>query len=307
MVAPQVLQTGKLTDLAHALPISVGDDEVLVHKPFGGEYTLHMYDRNADLPPPLPPRYASLGLVPSTGLGDPWPGGALASGTLAPAPATLVYVGRGRLLGYDDTRFTLYDIDRAGLGALSAVGGGEWSAAAPSLRSPVGELTYLGGGLVLRVRHEDPDVYDVMHIDGGPSANASSASAHRLDAVEGGTRWWWPEGVTPVIDRGLQPRYRRDAAERTAGSVGGGAHAAAQPAAQPAAPCPPPRAPVRVRLSHVESGNFSSPACSSGCGSGCGQCASTGAPMKGTEQGVPRAPNPPSDSPPPPGANEASL
>ena len=77
-IASQVLQTGVLAGLAHAAPISVGNDEVLLHRPFGGEYALHLYDRNADLPPTLPPRYASLGIVPSTGLGDPWPGGALA-------------------------------------------------------------------------------------------------------------------------------------------------------------------------------------------------------------------------------------
>lgn len=100
-----VVQMGTNADFVDAdVVVSLGQDEVLVHSHAKAAYSIRMYDRNADLPAPHAYRMAQAYSVISPGepeFGNAFPGLPVATGVFKkPAPHSLMYAGKGLLLGY---------------------------------------------------------------------------------------------------------------------------------------------------------------------------------------------------------------
>ena len=159
----QVVQKGRLLAFVDADVItSVGQDEVLIQHRARAAWSIHMYDRNADMPPPRAFVEAQKlhALDPGeTEFGQPFPGEPIASGRFGrPSPLSLMYAGQGLLLGYSagGPHWGLWSYDRTATGgdssALRQSRSGLWSrnVSSSALNASVQrELTYLGGGLVL--------------------------------------------------------------------------------------------------------------------------------------------------------------
>lgn len=159
----QVVQKGRLLAFVDADVItSVGHDEVLIQHRATAGWSIHMYDRNADLPPPraFVEAQALHALAPGeTEFGQPFPGEPVASGRFGrPSPLSLMYAGKGLLLGYSagGPHWGLWSYDRTATGgdssALRLSRSGLWSrnVSSSALDSSVQrELTCLGGDLVL--------------------------------------------------------------------------------------------------------------------------------------------------------------
>jgi hypothetical protein len=159
----QVVQKGRLLAFVDAdLITSVGQDEVLIQNRAAAAFSIRMYDRNADLPPPRAFVEAQALRVLAPGeaeFGQPFPGEPVASGLFGrPSPLSLMYAGKGLLLGYSagGPHWSLWSYDRTATGrdssALRLSRSGVWSrnVSRSGLNSSVQrELTYLGNDLVL--------------------------------------------------------------------------------------------------------------------------------------------------------------
>ena len=100
-----VVQSGRLAAFVDAdVVTSLGQDEVLIQSRAAASYSIRMYDRNADLPPPQAyvEAQAYHALAPGEAeFGQPFPGLPVASGSFKrPVPQSLMYAGKGLLLGY---------------------------------------------------------------------------------------------------------------------------------------------------------------------------------------------------------------
>jgi len=100
-----VVQMGTNPDFVDAdVVVSLGQDEILIHSRTKAAYAIRMYDRNADLPAPRAYRMAQAYHVISPGepeFGNAFPGLPVAAGFFKkPAPQSLMYAGKGLLLGY---------------------------------------------------------------------------------------------------------------------------------------------------------------------------------------------------------------
>lgn len=101
----EVVQMGTNPDFVDAdVVVSLGQDEILIHSRTKAAYAIRMYDRNADLPAPHKYRMAQAYHVISPGepeFGNAFPGLPVAAGFFKkPAPQSLMYAGKGLLLGY---------------------------------------------------------------------------------------------------------------------------------------------------------------------------------------------------------------
>ena len=157
----QVVQKGRLLAFVDAdLITSLGQDEILIQNRAAASYSIRMYDRNADLPPPQAFVEAQRFRVLAPGeteFGQPFPGESVASGVFdRPPPLSLMYAGKGLLLGYaaGGPHWSLWSYDRTATGgdstALQLSRTGVWSRnVSRSESSAPRELTYLGSDLVL--------------------------------------------------------------------------------------------------------------------------------------------------------------